>query len=93
MEKKFPNLTGKFEQSRTLIPLFSDWLMPLLVAEGFSQADAKKYQKLFDQQQLTRDLVADISRQDLKDMGIIQGHIIRIEKALKKLKLQESQDE
>lgn len=42
---------------------------------------------------MTMDLVADISRQDLKDMGIPQGHIIRIEKAFKKLLLKQSQDE
>lgn len=63
--------------------------MPFLVAEGMSQENADKYQHYFNQQQITKDIALDLTRTDLKDLGIPFGDMIRMEKAFKKMKLGE----
>lgn len=42
---------------------------------------------MFNNEQITKDLVDDLSRDDLKGFGIPHGHVLRIEKALNKLKI------
>lgn len=60
--------------------------MPLLVDEGISKDLACKYQKLFNKQKITRDVVEELTREDFGEMGIPIGDRKRIEKAIKKMK-------
>lgn len=67
----------------------SEWLVPLLVAEGLDKEDAHKYQEIFNHQRIFKDIVDSLTRADLKDMGIPIGDIIRMEKAFKKMKIEQ----
>lgn len=61
--------------------------MPLLAAEGMSLDKAHKYQSDFNQQQISQSIAVQLTRADLKDLGIPFGDLFLMEKAFKKLKI------
>lgn len=61
--------------------------MSLLVAEGMSKEDAQKYQQNFDQQRITKVIAIDLTRADMKELGIPFGHVLQMETAFRKLKM------
>lgn len=73
--------------SQHINSLCSDWLVPLLVSEGIPEDKAEKYQQIFNLQQITKDLVHELTRTDLMThLGISLGDAIRLEKILNKMK-------
>lgn len=63
------------------------WLVPILVAEGISEETAIKYEKIFNQQNITTDLVDRLTYPILKDMGIPISDVLRMERAFKQMKI------
>lgn len=61
--------------------------MSLLVAEGIPELKAHEYQRMFNQHQITKDIVGQLTHADLKDMAIPIGHVLRMEAAFKKMKM------
>lgn len=65
-----------------------EWLVPLLVAEGIPKNEANNYQKIFNQNRITKDQVVKLTYAVLKDMGIPVGDVLRMEDAFKKMKIE-----
>lgn len=60
------------------------WLVQLLASEGIPEDIAHKYQEIFIQHEITKDIMDKLTRQDLLQLSIPMCHAIRMEEAFKK---------